>query len=271
MQEQNHNERERVEETSLQAGVTPPCDADGKMGESGIHWQTPLGRRVSNFFYYYKWHLIAALVAVLIVVICAVQCAQRTTYDGYILYAGGATFSRTGEDGDLSVYEEALATLRRYTGDIDGDGKTNVSFVDLFQPSAEEIRRVEESGEYEVNYSLVSQDAQRLSDLMLFGDYYVCLLSSSVFESYESREDGVHYFAPVASYTTGEGYAYASEYGIYLSSLRIGTEAGFAHLPSDTVLCLRARNEVVGAFQSEGDTAKYAAAETLFRQLLAQR
>lgn len=249
-------------------GGSAPCDGDGRLGESGIHWQTPLGQRVSNFFYYYKWHLIVAVVAVLIVVICAVQCSQRTTYDGYILYAGGSTFPRTGEEGDLSVYEEALATMRRHTGDHNGDGQIHVSFVDLFQPSQEEIRQIEQGGEYEVNYSLISQDAQRLGDLMLFGDYYVCLLSSSVFEGYESRGDGVHYFTPVSAYVTGEGYAYASEYGVYLSSLRISGEAGFSHLPGDTVLCLRARNEVVGALQSDGDAAKYADSEALFRQLL---
>jgi hypothetical protein len=103
-----------------------------------------------------------------------------------------------------------------------------------------------------------------LYSYVMYGDYYLCLLSEDVFLDYGSRL-GTSIFAPIAGYTVDGGeYLYAGERGIYLSSLAVYESTELSILPPDTVVCIR----LPGVLGARDDGKAYAAAEALLKKIL---
>lgn len=242
-----------------------------KYGDAQIRVKSPFFRWLDNFWYHYKWHTLIALFAVLVVTVCMLQTCSRESYDIHILYAGNREVKRTSTSGGVIEYEVFLDDLTRIGEDFDGNGKVSVSLKTLFSLTADEIKEVEGTPGLEVNYTLLQQDASTLSQLMTFGDYYLCFLSESVYRDYRDR-DGVSLFVPLSTYAAGtEGVRLTDEGdAIYLSSLDFGTLPLLADFPEDTVVCLRALSEVA---EKTDRTAKekFANSETVLRNLIAYR
>lgn len=216
-----------------------------KYGDAKIQGKSPFFKWFDNFWYHYKWHTLIALFAILVVVVCTLQTCSRESYDIHILYAGNREVKRTSTSGGVIEYETFLDDLTRIGEDFDGNGKVSVSLKTLFSLTADEIKAVEETPGLEVNYTLLQQDAATLSQLMTYGDYYLCFLSESVYRDYRER-DGVSLFVPLTPYAEGTEGARLSEDGdaIYLSSVDFGSLPLLADFPEDTVICLRALTEV---------------------------
>ena len=210
-----------------------------------IKIQSPFMKKLENFFYHYKWHTIIAAFFVFILALCVFQTCKKTSYDAYIMYAGGKNL-RTMEEGETeSTFVILYKTMGFYVGDYDEDGEKNVSFSDIFLPSADEIKKLEEEGN--APYTLLGDNDELFRNNMLSGNYYVCLLSEYLFNEWTKNDnnpfvsitDYLPEGAKIANVEGEDGYRLASDCGVYLSSTPLKDEPGFKYLPDDTIICLR--------------------------------
>lgn len=118
LDEQRRARQEFLELKKMQHGE---MEAPPKPSEVAIVPRTPK-EKWDNFWFQYKWHVIAVTAAVVVLAVLITQCATRKKYDIEVVY-----FSYTAA---LDAQTEAMADyLSRYASDINGDGKVNVQVV----------------------------------------------------------------------------------------------------------------------------------------------
>lgn len=239
---------------------------------AGIKIKSPFLAKLENFFYHYKWHTIIGLFLVFVVGLCIFQTCKRTNYDAYIMYAGGHDLRIKEAEQAERTYEILYKSCESYLGDYNEDGERNLSFIDMYIPSPDEIKELEKGDG--VPYNRLKEDDELFRNNILSGDYYVCMISKYLFDEWTKDENNP--FVPVASYLpegakiaeneNDAGYRLASEYGVYLSSTPVKDKAGFELLPNDTVLCLRKYSKA----SSPGKKGKkvYENCEKLFTAIL---
>ena len=234
--------------------------------------ETPFAERLSNFWYHYKWHTIAAIFIVIVVSVCTIQCATNTKYDIQILYAGNHAFARTSSDGGYPEYTTMVSSLANFAEDYDGNGETSVSFLDLYVINKEEYAELESDPDKATpSLSLIQENTTMLKNNLDMSEYYVCFLSERLFKQYSEGEANLGRFATIADYTAdGHEYDFVSEYGIRLSSLDIKDQPGFAHLDAeDTVVCIRKIGAWSKIFSNAQSEEQFARSEDFLRTLLA--
>lgn len=241
-----------------------------KYGDAQIRTRSSLFRFLDNFWYHYKWHTLIALFLILTVTVCMLQTCSRTSYDIHILYAGSKEIKYTSESGGVIEYETLLSDFSRIVEDFDGDGEINTDVKTLFFLTEEERKEIEKDPSLEINETLLQEDAQTLSQLMVYGDYYLLFLSESLYRQYAVRDD-ISLFVPLAPYTEGaEGLRYAGEDAIYLSSVEFGSLPLLESFPADTVICLRAVTPVMEKMDRSA-AEKFSRSETVLRNLISYR
>ena len=218
---------------------------------------------LDNFWYHYKWHSIISLFLIFAVTVCTVQMCQRTEYDVHIMYAGAHRVSRQNKDGDVAEYSKILTALKSVTDDFDGNGETNVGFLDLHILSNSEMQ---ESEDYSAQQVL--SDRERLTDNFGVSDYYLCFLSVSVYEEYKEVSDA-KMFVPLTQYVNESAApAYYAEDAIYLSSTDFYSLAGINDLPEDTLVCIRNINAVSSHFDSKNAEKQFKRAVSVFSDIV---
>lgn len=237
--------------------------------DGDIKISSPFLKKLDNFWYHYKWHTIAAVAVVIIILVLTLQTCSRTTYDGYILYAGPYEIKKTSSGGNVAPYSTMLSSLKKVCSDFDGDGNINVTLQNLFVLNDEEADELYETTPGQsINTTLVQEDTKMLGQTMLYGDYYVCFLSERLFLEYEERYSGA-IFADVSPYLDAEKeYELASENGVYLRSLDIYSLPEICNLPDDTVVCLRALSEVSSHLNKKDAEKAYSYGEEIFKNIL---
>lgn len=241
-----------------------------KYGDAPIRTRSSVFRFLDNFWYHYKWHTLIALFLVFTVTVCLLQTCNRTSYDIHILYMGSREIKRTSQSGGVVEYDTLLTDFSRIVSDLDGDGEVNTDVKTLFFLTEEERAEIEADPALEINESLLQEDADTFSELMVSGDYYLMLLPESLYRQYRVR-DGVPLFVPLAAYVgEDEGLSYAGEDAVYLSSTDFGSLPILSELSADTVICLRAVSPVMERLDRSA-TEKFARSETVLRNLFAYR
>ena len=210
--------------------------------ENIVNEQT-LSEKLENFWYHYKWHTVAAFFVLLVVIVCSLQMCGRTTYDVYVLYSGEMPIESTRSD---SSYHTMISALKLVTEDNDENGTVAPLLKNLLVPSGKEYDGLVERG-YE---RLIASDMAEFEQLMVYSsEYYLCFLSEDTFREYDKpTSSGAYPFSPLTDLVPeGSDARFASDRGIYLSSLDFGSLAGISELPADTVVCLRAKVKLPGA------------------------
>lgn len=220
------------------------CCDDGKIS-GDVKIKSPFLTKLENFFYHYKWHTLIAAFFVFVIALCIFQTCKRTTYDAYVLYAGGKNLRTIEAEETDTTFEILYKSLGAYVGDYNDDDERNLSMIDIYLPSDEEIKKLEEEGN--VPYNLLKDNDELFRNNMISGNFYVCMISEYLLE--EWTKNNTNPFAPISLYLpegakiaeseNDEGYRLASEYGVYLSSTPLGDKPGFKYLPEDTVICFR--------------------------------
>lgn len=245
-------------------------DKNDRLG-GDVEMKSPLVQKLENYWYYYKWHTIVALFLIFAIVVCSLQMCSRVEIDGYILYAGGKTVSRTASGGDRAEYARVLDAMKKVVDDFDNDGESNVSFSTLFQLSPDEITEIENRNDgTEVNYALLSEDTETLRDRMYIGEYYLCLMSPYVYECYREI-DGISLFVTAADFAPSENeLEYYSNYAVKLASTPFykNNPAIRDVFPADTLVCLRIKSAVSSAFGGAENEEIYRRAEIIFSNIL---
>lgn len=241
-----------------------------KYGAAQIRTRSSLFRFLDNYWYHYKWHTLIALFLVLTVTVCMLQTCSRTSYDMHILYAGSREVKRTSASGGVIEYETLLKDFSRIVEDFDGDGEVHTDIKTLFSLTEEERAEIKKDPSLEINETLLQEDAQTLSQLMIYGDYYLLFLSESLYQQY-AKQDGLSLFVPLAPYAGDtEGIRYAGEDAVYLSSTEFGSLPLLESFPEDTVICLRAVTPVMEKMDRSA-AEKFARSETVLENLFSYR
>lgn len=232
---------------------------------SDVKIKIPVSEKLSNFWYYYKWHTLVAVFVVIVAVVLIVQCCSREKYDIYILYAGDKSISNSSQDGNISERMKFINSFGTVCSDFDGDGKISIAFKPLYRPDAEEIARREEAG-LEIPDSLIREDGETLSSLIAQSDYYLLFLDYAVFKEYAESTDmlgSVEGYLP--SGFEGTTVRVKNSSGVYLKDTGFYEMEGIRDLPSDTVICIKYAN----AFASDADREKREEAIAVFKKILA--
>lgn len=238
--------------------------------EGDVKIESPLLKKLDNFWYHYKWHTIFALFVLVLGTILTVQSCSKVETDVYVMYAGPHTISRVSAGGDISPYENAVTSLKKIGADYNDDGVLSVSLIDLFVVNSEEGEKllVDNPGK-EINHTLVKENTDTLHQKLLFGEYYLCFLSERIFKEYDAEYSSAM-FASLEKYVpAGLECEYAGERGIYLSSLNFYTLPEFCELPEDTVVCLRSYSEVASILGSSDNEENFRRGEDMIKKLLA--
>lgn len=240
----------------------------GGSGGMKIESKSKVGKWFENYFYYYKWHTLIAIGLIFAITFCTVQICRRETYDSYILYAGSYDIrgSKKESDADLSEYTRVYKSLLEAVRDFDENGKKTASFESLYMLSNDEILALEKeladkkaNGEeaQEINLTLISENNKTFKERMVYGEYYVCILSSSLYDAYKSI-DGVAMFVPLTEYVEdGNSVEYLDDCAIYLKSLDFASLPGMENMPEDTVVTLRTKSAVSSRFNKKKNNEYY--------------
>ena len=237
-----------------------------------IRIKTPFMTWFENFWYHYKWHSIAALFLIICILVCSLQMCTKDPIDFHLMYAGNAEIDRTSADGDLPAYMRLKNIFTRYASDFDGDGNTVLTLTTYFSLSPEEIEAADSNPATEVNHTLLSQDREALTTRLRIGEYYLCLVSPYVLESFGKVGD-VSIFAPISQYAPAENtLEYYNEYAIKLSSTALYKNSPEVReiLPADTLICIRINSAMGAAFGGAENAELYARAEAVLRRILGE-
>lgn len=246
--------------------------------------------KLSNFWYYHKWHTVVALFLIFTVLICSLQMCSKESYDVHIMYAGPHEFKRTSQSGDVAPYVNALSSLKYFSNDYNGDGKVSVDFLDLYLLTSQEMQNASKDPETELNYPLLSNNKETFTNNLMYSDFYVCLLSIAVYEQYKTVSDvsvftdlekyvesGVPYylngelFGINADTATSDALQFYDNAAIYLSSTALYSTPEFSKLPKDTLICLRIKSAVASHFGKETTETLYKNSESYVKELINQR
>ena len=236
--------------------------------EGDIKIKSPFLEKFDNFWYHYKWHTIAGLCAVIILTVLLFQTCSKASYDGYILYAGPYKISSSSQNGNSSPYSNAITALKKVCEDANNDKNVNVTLLNLYISNQEEAKELYgEGADISNSMTLIQEDTERLGQMLLYGDYYVCFLSERLFLQYEELYEGA-LFADVSGYLGDGDYELAGEHGVYLRSLDFYSLPEICNLPDDTVVCLRQNSDVTSFFNKAQSQKNFKNGEKIFNNIL---
>ena len=243
--------------------------SDKKEKEQGgeIVYESKLSRWLDNYWYHYKWATIGVVFALVVILICTLQTCNKDKNDVSVLYAGPEYFMFNGEGVDN--IESALEYV--LPDDLAGkDEKKTVALVYHQIFSEDEIKAIkaeaEKNGEeayIDVNFN--SQNLKAFQNLILAGEYSVCLLSPYLYEMVQ-ESGGFRLLSDVLGYTP-EGAV--DECGVRLCDTAFGQYyPGVKDLPKDTILCLRSDVSVGSFVGGKKNKEQYKKSEMLFRAII---
>ncbi|MBQ8719759.1 MAG: hypothetical protein IJY65_01875 [Clostridia bacterium] len=224
-----------------------------------LHW-------FDNFWYHYKWHSIVAIFLVFTITVCSVQMCTKDNPDAYIMYAGNTVISKTNGEGGISPFQTATASLKKHAEDYNGDGEVYVAFNSLYILNEEEIKAIEDEGDYDIDRTYIQNNHNELTQMLSYGDYFIFILSTDLYLEFSAASE-LPLFTPLANYASSDSLSYAADDAVYLNSTKLATEPVFCDLPSDTVVCFRVRSEVA---LFKGNDAQYQNSEKILRDILSK-
>ena len=131
-----------------------------------------------NYWYYYKWRVIGIAFALLVILFCSFQTCSNSSPDLTIMYAG------TFPPADQGVLEMEKAFEVVLPADYDEDGEKEVDMAMMMIYSEAQIKALEAAadGEKVIDRSQNSGELAKFQNLIVSGEYYICLLEPWLFE-----------------------------------------------------------------------------------------
>ena len=226
--------------------------------------QSPLLKKLDNFWYHYKWPFLGILFTVIVLIVCLAQCAKNGSGDdGCYMYAGGYVLSaeeRRNMDSTMKIFSE----------DVNGDGKLVLSMMNYSIFTSEQIAKYDKNDQAHVA-QMSYNNREAFDQEILAGEATLCFLSPELFADV-AKAGG---FLPISDYADAipEGAEAVKHgntaYGLKLSSLAISSYPGFSSLPADTVVCLRTETSMNALFGGEAAKLVYDANYAMSMRMLA--
>ncbi len=216
--------------------------------------------KLSNFWFYHKWKVIVALFALILTVVCVSQSCSAQKDDIIIMYAGPVYISSE----DQAAMSDAISTV--LPDDFNGDGEKRAALAVLCIYSPEQITEKNAAAEngdgMKVDVSLNNSEKQSFDQLIVAGEYSLCLLDPWLYSEVSSA-GGFRYLADVL----GEKPEYAvDDFCVRFKDTEFAKANAeiFASLPDDTLLCLRTKSSLGSLIAGNSTDKNYAKAEKTF-------
>ncbi len=120
LEEQRRAHQEFLELKKMQNGE---MKAPPKPSEVAIVPNSPK-EKWDNFWFHYKWYVVALVATVAVLAVLIAQCATKTKYDLQVIYFTHTTV--------LDAQTEGIADyFKKYSEDTNGDGQINVQIVNI--------------------------------------------------------------------------------------------------------------------------------------------
>lgn len=226
--------------------------------------------RVRNFWYHFKWPVIAAVLCVVVLLICIGQACGRETYDAYVLYAG--PWLTCEDPAETNGVEEAL---RAVMGDYNGDGRRALSYRPIFYMTDDQLtalrdRYIAAGKEDEMPYIATNHlldNRELYRNEIAAGEAAVCFLDRDMYLSL--RDEG--WLIPLTPYSDAPlPQSHLGDTGVYVRDTAFGQYfSAVAAMPEDTVLCLRKTGVLNQCGRTQESERLRTAHEELIRAILA--
>ena len=208
-----------------------------KYTDSDIHLNGKLYEKFDNFWFYHKWHVIAAVFVVFVLAVCIAQSCSREVHDADVLYAGPRAYTASEREtvgGALSDLASAGLSDRKTVG--------LVTYNVMSKEQIQELKdRVEEYNDAEakdliVDTSYYTSEQELYSSALMTGHYAVLLVDEWLYEKLAADEGRLRKLSDV--FVTVPDSA-IDAYGIRFSETALyKSNELFGGLPETTVLCL---------------------------------
>ena len=211
LEEQRKARQEFLELKKMQHGE---MKAPPKPSEVAIVPKTPK-EKWDNFWFQYKWHVIAITAVTVILAILITQCATRTKYDLEVVYF---TYTAALDEQTNKIADY----LEQYAEDLNGDGEINVQVVNVSFSN--------KSGDSQYRYTMMT----KLQALLAGDENAILYITDS--ESYKyldeiSKDGGLF---EDGSYKFGEDFYNATE-SEQLGKLPEGLQISCRHITETTM------------------------------------
>lgn len=234
---------------------------DEKLQAGEIVIDNPVLKKADNFWFYNKWKIIIAAFAVIVLGVCIWQSCTKENYDATLMYAGPYDEINTKENF-IAVQNALNAAIPE---DIDGNGEKSCDIVTLIIYSNDQIEEMKktaasESKKIYVNAEMNNQELQKFDQLILAGEYSVCLLDPTLYERVKTA-GGFRRLDEVLDSTPD---CANDEYSIRFADTEFAKYFGvFGKFPPDTLLCLRTQSN----FGGKTADAKYDTSISFFKSI----
>ena len=181
-----------------------------------------------NYWYYYRWPVLASAFVLFIVIFCVVQCSAQEKFDVYITYAGPDNISNQIDDITSAV--RAVYTTK------EEKNSRGISVRNLLWINSELAAEYVKNDIYYDN-QLNTDNAKLLSTEVVSGNSFIYILDKQQYENLKSS--GV--FAPLSDvFGDKDPNGAIDEYGIDFKSTDFAKYFEvFNEWKGDLVLCLR--------------------------------
>lgn len=157
---------------------------DGKIPAGEIKDKSEFLRWLDNFWYHYKIHTIIVLFALFVLIVCSFQmCTTNTNEDLTVLYAGRYLMTGEEQEGVRSVLNAVMPE------DYDGqDGKYTemITYHVLSEQQLKDMAAETDADgrpKYEVNRSYYTKEYESYNNMLMTGEFSVCMLDPWLYES----------------------------------------------------------------------------------------
>ena len=230
-----------------------------KLPENEIKIENKVVKWFKNYWYYYKWRVIAVVFVLIVAVVCLGQTCSNSSIDIKIIYGG--TYPSAGND--VPAMEAALSSAvpDGYTK----DGKKKAAMVMFNYYTDEQIAEAQKIDPMiRIDPTNNRQELNKFKDSVVSGDAYLCLLDPSLYAVLD--EMGL-----VAELSEILGYVPENSIdgkAIKLSDTEFGNYfEGFKNLP-ETYVCVRLPGVIQSATGKGKDSHEFEAAKEMFKNIV---
>lgn len=227
-----------------------------------IKVDTKVSKKLENFWFYHKWHVLVAIFVLLVLIVCTLQMCENESKDVAIIYAGPYATTQSA-----SIRQAFGAVIPK---DFNGDGKKAADLVMLFVCSEEQIRDIEsttfEDGSHEiVDRKFIQDQYQQFNNLVMIGAYSICIIDPWLYNQvndaggFATLKDTLGY-KPENARDENSICLADTEFGEYYKDV-----LGF---PEDSVLCMRKIGTVSSWFNQNKSQKEYQNAVDTFRAIV---
>ena len=157
---------------------------DGKIPAGEIKDKSEFLQWFDNFWYHYKVHTIIVLFALFVLIVCVLQtCTSSSGGDITIMYAGRGYMTTEQREGVRSVFNAVMPD------DFDGRDGKYTEIVTYHVMSEQQLKdmaaETDEDGrpKYEVNRGFYTKEYESYNNMLMTGEFSVCLLDPWLYES----------------------------------------------------------------------------------------